>query len=94
MAHIQTALSEVQEGLFQDAKTFRDANIKEVATYDELKKAIDEGYWARGPWAGAVFILDKLPERKSLSNKQNLLFELLNESSQHCSCPHCWSLAW
>lgn len=57
MEHIQTALREVQEELFADAKAFRDANIKNVATYDELKKAVAEGYWARGPWAGELSML-------------------------------------
>lgn len=68
MEHIQTALREVQEGLFADAKAFRDANIKDVATYDELKQAVAEGYWARGPWAGKPFVTAKiLVLRKALA---------------------------
>ena len=42
----------LQEGLFADAAAFRDANIVDVASYDELRRAIEEGKWARGPWAG------------------------------------------
>ena len=42
----------LQEGLLADATAFRDANIVDVASYDELRSAIDEGKWARGPWAG------------------------------------------
>ena len=53
--HIQRTLGEIQDGLFADAKAFRDANIRDVSTYDELKKAIAEGFWARGPWAGRAF---------------------------------------
>ena len=41
-----------QEGLLADATAFRDANIVDVASYDELRSAIEEGKWARGPWAG------------------------------------------
>ena len=43
----------VQEGLLAEATAFRDANIVDVTSYDELKQAIEEGKWARGPWAGA-----------------------------------------
>ena len=42
----------LQEGLLADATAFRDANIVDVASYDELRSAIEEGKWARGPWAG------------------------------------------
>ena len=41
-----------QEGLLAEATAFRDANIVDVASYDELRSAIEEGKWARGPWAG------------------------------------------
>ena len=56
MEHIQTTLGEIQEGLLADAKAFRDANIREVATYEELKNAVVEGFWARGPWAGRALM--------------------------------------
>ena len=42
----------LQEGLLADATAFRDTNIVDVASYDELRSAIEEGKWARGPWAG------------------------------------------
>ena len=45
-------LSLVQEGLLAEATAFRDANIVDVTSYEELKQAIEEGQWARGPWAG------------------------------------------
>ena len=43
----------LQAALFATAREFRDANIVDVATFAELKDAISEGKWARGPWAGA-----------------------------------------
>ena len=49
MAHRQGA---VQAALLADATQFRDENIVDVATYDELKAAVAEGKWARGGWAG------------------------------------------
>lgn len=42
-----------QEGLLSEATVFRDANIVDVQTYDDLKAAIEAGKWARGRWAGA-----------------------------------------
>ena len=45
-------LTLLQEGLLAEATAFRDANIVDVASYEELKQAIEDGRWARGPWAG------------------------------------------
>ncbi|GBF87895.1 prolyl-tRNA synthetase [Raphidocelis subcapitata] len=51
--HIQGLLTEVQSALLQQATAFRDANIVDVASYEELKAAVAEGKWARGGWAGS-----------------------------------------
>lgn len=34
-----------------DMKLFG-SNIVDVASYDELKAAVSDGKWARGPWSG------------------------------------------
>lgn len=52
---MKDALAEVQSGLYAEALAFRDSNVRDVSTYPELKLAISEGYWARGPWAGTFF---------------------------------------
>lgn len=52
--YIQKALEEVQEGLYADALAFREDNVKDVSSYEELSQAISEGFWARGPWAGML----------------------------------------
>ena len=49
---IATALDEVQAALLAEARAFRDANIVDVCSYDELKAAIADGKWARGGWEG------------------------------------------
>ena len=36
------------------ATEFRDANIVDVTSYEELQAAVQEGKWARGPWAGGL----------------------------------------
>ena len=46
----------MQEGLLAEATAFRDANIVDVTSYDELKRTIDDGKWARGPWAGETLL--------------------------------------
>lgn len=43
----------MQAALLQEATAFRDANIVDVTTLDELKAAVEEGKWARGGWAGS-----------------------------------------
>lgn len=52
VAHVQGVLEDVQASLYSAALAFRDANIRDVKSYEELKEAIAEGYWARGAWAG------------------------------------------
>lgn len=34
------------------AEAFTEANIVNVSSYEELKAAVAERKWARGPWAG------------------------------------------
>ena len=42
----------MQAGLLAEATAFRDENIVDVTSYEELKAAIAAGKWARGGWAG------------------------------------------
>lgn len=50
VAKVTGALDDVQATLFQQAKAFRDENIVDVSSYDELKAAVEAGKWARGGW--------------------------------------------
>ncbi|XP_021810277.1 proline--tRNA ligase, chloroplastic/mitochondrial-like [Prunus avium] len=50
-AYIKDKLDEIQSSLLEKAKSFRDSNIVDVSSYDELKVAISQGKWARGPWS-------------------------------------------
>ncbi len=52
-AAIRDLLDDVQANLLQQAVDFRDANIHDVASYDELKQVIEAGGWARGWWAAS-----------------------------------------
>ncbi len=51
-ARVLDLLAEVQAGLLQQAADFRDANIHDAASYDEVKQIIEAGGWARVWWAG------------------------------------------
>jgi len=51
---IARLLEEIQAALLQRATEFRDANIHDVASYDELKAVIAAGGWGRGWWGGAT----------------------------------------
>ena len=43
VAHVQGLLEEVQGALLAQARAFRDANIVDVTTYEELQAAVAEG---------------------------------------------------
>lgn len=48
--HIQGLLSEVQAALLAQATAFRDANIVDVKSYDELKEVVAEGERRQAAW--------------------------------------------
>lgn len=52
-AHVKNRLEDIQASLLQRATTFRDSNIVDVSSYEELKDAISQGKWARGPWSAS-----------------------------------------
>ncbi|XP_042057478.1 proline--tRNA ligase, chloroplastic/mitochondrial-like isoform X2 [Salvia splendens] len=53
VAYVKGKLDEVQSSLLESAKSFRDSNIVDVSSYCELKEAIAQGKWARGPWSAS-----------------------------------------
>lgn len=52
-AYVKDKLDEIQSSLLERATSFRDSNIVDVSSYDELKVAISQGKWARGPWSAS-----------------------------------------
>ncbi|MCA9902413.1 MAG: proline--tRNA ligase, partial [Anaerolineae bacterium] len=48
---VSALLDEVHNGLLAQATAFRDANIHDVSSYDELKQVVEAGGFARGWWA-------------------------------------------
>ncbi len=45
-------LGEIQANMLRQATEFRDANLHDVSSYDELKQVVEAGGFARGWWAG------------------------------------------
>lgn len=50
---VQALLGEIQANMLAQATAFRDENIHDVRSYDEMKQVIEEGGWARGFWSGS-----------------------------------------
>lgn len=53
ISYVKDKLDEIQAALLNMATSFRDSNIVDVTSYDELKEAISAGKWARGPWSAS-----------------------------------------
>jgi prolyl-tRNA synthetase len=51
--HLAGLLEEIQRSLFERALQFREEHTRDVATYDELKQAVETGF-ARAYWAGST----------------------------------------
>lgn len=51
--YISSLLDDIQSSLLQSATKYRDDNIVDVSSYDELKSVIESGKWARGYWSGS-----------------------------------------
>jgi prolyl-tRNA synthetase len=43
-------LKDIQVAMLKQATEYRDSNIVDVATYDDLKQVVEAGQWARGWW--------------------------------------------
>ena len=50
---VKDLLAAIQANLLEDARAFRDENIVDVSSYDELKQAIEAGKWTRAWWQGS-----------------------------------------
>ena len=50
---VMRLLADIQTSLLEDARSFRDAHIFSVDSYDELRGVIDAGDWARVNWDGS-----------------------------------------
>jgi len=61
-AHIEKLLEEIQQNIFNRAKTFRDSHIREVNSWDEFTKAIEEPGFISAHWDGTPETEEKIKE--------------------------------
>lgn len=50
---VKALLDAIQMNLLEDARRFRNDNMEDAASYDELKQIIEAGKWARAWWRGS-----------------------------------------
>ena len=61
--YIQTLLEDIQQNLFNRAKTYRDEHITKVDSFDDFKKVLDEkGGFVSAHWDGTGETEDKIKE--------------------------------
>lgn len=53
VGHVSALLDDIQAVLLRQAREFRDANIVDVCSYDELKEAVAAGAWDGSGVGGA-----------------------------------------
>ncbi|GMN44555.1 hypothetical protein TIFTF001_013754 [Ficus carica] len=85
-AYVKDKLDEIQSSLLLQATSFRDSNIVDVSSYDELKAAISEGKWARGPWSASDADELKVKEETgaTIRNGFGAFFDVKLRSLSHC----------
>ena len=85
-ASASTALmDEIQRGLFEDALAFREANTREVASYDELRQAAEAGGFAVGAWCGD----DACEAKVKAETKATIRFLPLEREDPGAACTVC-----
>ena len=78
-------MDEIQRALFDDAVAFRDANTREVSSYDELRQAVESGGFAVGSWCG-----DETCEQKvKAETKATIRFLPLEREDPGIPCTVC-----
>lgn len=62
VSHIKSLLDEIQENIYQRAKTFRDANTFRVDTWDQFKDQIELGGFILAHWDGTAETEEKIKD--------------------------------
>ncbi len=75
-------LDEIQKGLFKQAKKFRDENTHDVFNYEDLKKVIKKGGFARCGWDGLIETEAKIKQE----TKATIRCIIQNESISNLRC--------
>lgn len=76
-------MDDIQKGLYDQAKAYRDAHITTVHTMEELGKAVENGF-ARAMWCGDRACEDAIKEQFNASSR-NMPFDQ-TPVGDHCVC--------
>ncbi len=85
---VTSILDEIQENLLAQATAFRDANLHEASSYDELKEIVKEG-WALIPHCGTAECEGKIKEETKASSRCFPLEENKGWNANGATCPVC-----
>lgn len=88
-AQVQELLDTIQASLLKRAADFRDANIHDVSSYDELKQVVESG-WANAFWCGSADCEAKIKEDTKATSRCQPLDQ---DRSQKGRCVVCGSEA-
>ncbi len=66
---VRSLLEEVQANMLAQATAFRDANIFDVHSYDELRSVVEAGGFARGWWNGSNEDIAKIKQETSATHR-------------------------
>ncbi len=66
---VQDLLDDIQASLLARATEFRDSNIVDVSSYDEMKTVIEAGQWARAWWCGNTEDEKKIKEETGATTR-------------------------
>jgi prolyl-tRNA synthetase len=80
--YIENLLAEIQQNIFNRAKTFRDANIREVNSWDEFLTAIEQPGFISAHWDGTGETEEKIKEL----TKATIRCIPLNNAQQEGKC--------
>ncbi|CAL5415632.1 unnamed protein product [Camellia sinensis] len=73
VAYVKDKLDEIHSSLLGKAISFRDSNFVDVNSYNELKDALSQGKWARGPWSA----------RNATQKRQKVFVHVPSEIAAH-----------
>jgi len=85
---VTSLLDKVQEDMLSQATAFRDANLHEARSYDELKEIVKEG-WALIPHCGTAECEGKIKEETKASSRCFPLEENKGWTANGATCPVC-----
>ena len=85
---VTSLLDKVQENMLSQATAFRDTNLYEASSYDELKEIVKEG-WALIPHCGTAECEGKIKEETKASSRCFPLEENKDWTANGTTCPVC-----